>query len=125
MLDEITALFDSGAGAANVKIYDGTVPANESAALSGNTLLGTLPCSDPSAAAASGGVLTLSAITSDSSADATGTATFFRVEDSDANVVMQGAITATGGGGEMELNSTSVTTGQEISITAWTVTMPH
>lgn len=123
MLDELTALIDAGAGAGNVKIYDGSVPANESTALSGNTLLATLPCSDPSSAAASGGVLTLSSITDDSSADATGTATFFRVEDSDTNVVMQGAVGTSGA--ELNLNSTSITTGQTVSITSWTITAPH
>ena len=69
--DEITTLIDGGAGAGTIKIYDGTRPATGGSV---TTLLATLTCTDPSAAAASGGVLTLSAITDDTSADAAGTA---------------------------------------------------
>ena len=57
-----------------IRIYSGTQPASPDAALSGNTQLAELACSSALAAAASGGVLTLNAITADSSADATGTA---------------------------------------------------
>jgi|DEB0MinimDraft_3_1074331.scaffolds.fasta_scaffold49312_3 hypothetical protein len=96
MLDEITALIDAGAGAGTLRIYDGTVPADADTALSGNTLLAQLTMSDPSAAAASGDDWTASSITADSSADASGTATFFRILDSNANVVLQGTVAASG-----------------------------
>lgn len=123
MLDEITTKIDAGAGAGTVKIYDGSVPADESTALSGNTLLATLTCSDPSSAAASGGVLTLSSITDDSSADATGTASFFRVQDSNSVVVMQGSVGTSGA--DMNFSTVSFVAGQPVSITSWTITAPH
>ena len=37
---------------------------------------------------------------------------------------MQGTITATGGGGDMTLITTSITSGQPITITGFTLTAP-
>ena len=52
ILDEITTAIDGGTGAGVIRLYSGTVPANANTALSGNTLLAELTCSDPSASAA-------------------------------------------------------------------------
>ena len=61
------------------------------------TLLADLTCNATFAAAASNGVLTLNAITSDSSADATGTATHFRIYKSDGTTaVLQGDVGTSG-----------------------------
>ncbi len=124
MLDTITTRVDAGSAAGLIKIYAGTAPPNAGSALSGNTLLGTLTCSDPSAASASSKVLTFSSITQDTSADATGDATFFRITDSDANVVIQGSITAVGGGGDLQLNSVSIVAAGPIQITSCAFTLP-
>ena len=70
-LDEIAA---RAGNAALLRIYNGSRPATGGAA---TTLLAELTCGSPFAGAASGGVLTASAIASDESADATGTATWF------------------------------------------------
>jgi hypothetical protein len=35
---------------------------------------------------------------------------------------MQGTITATGGGGDMTLDNTSITSGQQVQITSWSLT---
>lgn len=68
--------FDGGTG--RINIYTGAQPASAGDAASG-TLLGTLtPASDVFGAAASG-VITAAAITSDSSADASGTPGYARV----------------------------------------------
>jgi hypothetical protein len=72
--DAFARLLDNG----YLRIYSGTKPATGDTALSGNTLLAELRYANPSAAAAVAGVLTFSAIASDTAADATGTATFFR-----------------------------------------------
>ena len=117
LLDAITARVDAGSAAGFIRIYDGAMPATADTALSGNTMLAELTCSDPSAAAASAKTLTFSAITQDASADASGTATFFRIVDSDSNVVLQGDITASGGGGAIEMNTTSIIAGGPIQIT--------
>ena len=107
---------------AYLRIYSGTAPANVGAALSGNTLLAELRGNASAwAAAASSGVLTLNAITSDSSADATGTATFFRWFKSDGTTaVIQGTVNTSGG--DLNLNSTSISSGVQVSVSSWTIT---
>src|SRR5216684_293743 len=94
--DATARLLDAG----KIKLYSGTVPANANASLGAAVLLATLTFSATSAPASSGGVMTANAITSDTNAAATGTASFFRATKSDGTtVVMQGSVTATGGGG--------------------------
>ena len=111
MMDEITAV----AGASvKIKIYSGTQGAGGGATSA--TLLGTLTGAATFAAAASGGVLTLGAITGDSSADATGTASWFRMTQSDDTWVLDGDITVTGGGGDLTLDSTGIVIGGTISL---------
>lgn len=124
ILDRITTAIDAGSGAGKIRLYSGTSPANANASLSGNTLLAELTCSDPSAAAASAKTLTLNAITQDASADATGEATFFRVVDSDNNVVLQGSVTAVGGGGDLQMNTASIVAGGPVQITSCSFTLP-
>lgn len=119
----VVDLIDGGPAAGYIEIRTGTQPATVATAASG-TLLGTLTCSDPAFGNAAAGVATAAAITGDSSADATGTAGWFRVYDSTGSAVMDGSITATSGGGDMELDSISIVAGGTIDITSWTVTMP-
>lgn len=118
-LSEVVALIDAGAGAGKVRIYSGSAPANVGAALSGNTLLAELPMSDP-CGTVSGGVLTFSAITNDSSADATGTASFFRILDSDNNAVVQGTVSTSGA--DLNFDSVSFVSGGLVEITSFTIT---
>lgn len=118
--DEITALVDAGTGAGKVKVYDGAVPANVGTALSGQTLLAQGTLSDPSAAAASGGVWTASSITADASADATGTPTFARITDSDDNDIIQ--LTVGTSGTELIINTATITASQEVQFTSLTIT---
>jgi hypothetical protein len=69
------------------------------------------------------GVVQLSGTWQDLSADASGTAGHFRVFDSTGTTChMQGTITATSGGGDMELDNTNIAVGQQIQITAFTIT---
>ena len=122
MADDITTALDAGAGAATIKIYDGTQPTTPETAITSQVLLGTLTCTDPAGAAASGGVLTFSTITEDSAADATGTATWARVADSNGVAVFDCDVGTTGT--TIVLNSTSIVTGGPIRITSFTITIP-
>lgn len=117
-LDQITTRMDGGSGAALLRIYDGTRPATGGTA---TNLLAQLTMTDPSAAAASAGVLTLSSIAQDASADATGTATWFRIVQSDGTThVMDGSVGTSGA--DLNLNSTSITAGGTVSVTSFTIT---
>jgi hypothetical protein len=120
--DAVVDLCDAGAGAATLRIYDGTAPATADTALSGNTLLAQLTMSDPAFGAASNGVATASAITQDSSADATGTASFFRILDSNGTVIIQGTVGTSGC--DLNLNTVSLVAGAAVSVTSLTYTQP-
>ena len=119
MLDAIT----SRAGAsALLQIYDGTRPATGGTV---TTRLAQLTCNASAfAAAASSGVLTINAISSDLSADATGTATWFRVYASNGTThVLDGSVsTIAAGTGDMQLDSTSIVLGGTVAISTATVT---
>lgn len=117
-LDAITTL----AGAScKLRIYSGTQPADANTALSGNTLLAELTCNATFAPSASGGVLTLNSITQDSTADNTGTATFFRLLKSDGTtVVMDGSVGTSGA--DLNLNSVAISAGAAVAVSSFTVT---
>lgn len=118
-LDEITALIDAGAGAGLLKIYTGPRPAT-GAAITSEILLATLTFSDPSFPAAAVGIITASAITSDSSADATGNAAWFRILDSDLNFVLDGSIGLSGS--DLNVNQLVVVGGVIVGITDFQIT---
>ena len=122
MCDALVDLIDAGASAGTIQIRTGTRPANPNTAATG-TLLATVTLIDPAFGSAASGVATLSdpvAVT----AVATGTATWFRALDSNSNAVMDGDVTATGGGGDLTLATTSITSGLSVDITGGTVTVP-
>ncbi len=122
MLDAI----ETAVGASAVlKIRTGSQPANCAAADSG-TVLATVNLASDWAAAASGGVKAWSGTPGDSSADATGTAGHFRLYASDGTTCHeQGSVTATGGGGDVEVDNTSFAVGQQFTVTAWSLTAPN
>ena len=104
-----------------LKIRSGSAPADCGTADSG-TVLATLNLPSDWLAAASGGSKSKSGTWEDTSADATGTAGHFRIYASDGTTVhMQGTITATGGGGDMTLDNTSIASAQQVTITSFTL----
>lgn len=122
-MDAVVDLIDAGSGAGTIKIYTGTQPATANTAITSQTLLGTLTFSDPAFGATnSSGVATASAITSDSSADNSGTAAWARWADSNGNVILDCDVGTSGA--TINLNTTSVVAGATISITSLTLTHP-
>ena len=107
-----------------MKIRSGTVPSTCATADAGD-VLATLNLPSDWMAAASGGTKAKSGTWEDASADAAGTAGHFRIYKSDGTTcVMQGTITITGGGGDMTLVNTNIASGQPITITGFTLTLP-
>lgn len=102
-------------------IYGGSVPANADAAASA-TVLATFTLSATAFGSASGGVITLNGTPLTVAATATGTATHFRLTTSGGTVVAQGGVGTSGQ--QMNLNTTSVTSGVNVTITSGTITMP-
>lgn len=119
MLDEITAAI----GASGLlRIYDGAQPADPGTAISTQVLLAELALSATAAPAASSGVLTFNAITQDSSANATGTASWYRVTTSGGTGVVDGSVGTSGA--DLNLNTTSIVAGGPVSISSFTYTAP-
>jgi hypothetical protein len=105
-----------------LKIRTGAAPAACATADSG-TVLAT--CNLPSdwMGAASVGSKALSGTWQDTSADNTGTAGHFRIYDSGGTTChMQGTVTATGGGGDLQVDNTSFAAGQQFVISSFTLT---
>jgi len=105
--------------APSLVIRTGSAPANADAAATG-TVLATCTLPSDWMAAASGGAKAKSGTWEDASADATGTAGYFRIVGSGGTI--QGTTTLSGGGGDMILDSLSFTAGQAFSVTTFTLT---
>jgi len=118
MLDALTTF--AGAGAL-LRIYDGTKPASSGGALSGNNKLAELPFSGNIGAASSSGVLTLTPPTA-ANALLSGTATWFRIVKSDGTTYVFDGTVAQGSGGDINLNSTAISSGASVSMTSGSIT---
>lgn len=117
MVNASVDALDSGG---NVKIYSGAQPAAGAAAT--GTLLATIALPSPTFGAAAAGVATANAI-SDVNASAGGEAGWYRVNDGSVDR-WDGRCGATGSGAEMELNTTTLVSGEPVSVVSWTRTMP-
>jgi len=120
MLQVISDAIDADAAAGTLKIYSGTQPAKGGTE---TTILAEIPFAYPSASTITGGVLTFNTTgMSDSSANATGTATWARAMDNTGDFVMDMTVSNTGGGGDVQLNSTAIQAGTTVTVTAASIT---
>lgn len=119
--DAIVDDIDFGSGAGTIAIRTGAQPTNVGDADSG-TLLGTLTFSDPAFGGASVGVASASPITSDTSADASGTAGHFRIKDSSGNIHSDG--TCGQGTGDLSFDDNTIVAEGTIAISSMQITVP-
>lgn len=115
--DAVAALFNS----CYAKIYDGSQAATADTAVSGQTLLSTLRCNATAYGAASAGVATANAFTSDTDAAATGTASWVRFLKSDNTTVIMDASVGTSGA-DLNLSTVSIVQHATVTISSWTYT---
>lgn len=115
----LDALTSAIGASGRLRMYDGTPPANANTALSGNNLLADLPLSATFAPAASGGVLTASAITTTNAA-LTGTASFFRLTTSGGAAVIQGSMGLSGQ--DLNMNTLSIVAGGPVAVSSLVLT---
>lgn len=121
--DGVVDRLDAGSGPATIKVYTGSQPANPATSPTG-TLLLTFTLNDPGFGSASTGAAALSTspgLSATGAAD--GTAGWFRAADSDGNAVFDGACGTSGA--ELNLSTTTVSTGLSVSITSGTYTQPQ
>lgn len=104
----------------SLEIRTGAAPASCAAADSG-VVLATLALPADWMAAAANGAKALAGVWQDLAADASGTAAHFRVK-AGATCHIQGSVTATGGGGDLTLDNPVIAAGQQVNVTAFTIT---
>jgi hypothetical protein len=120
----LDAIETTTGASAIMKIRTGAQPASAGAGDSGS-VLATLNLPADWMAAAASGAKSKSGTWQDASADATGTAGHFRIYASDGTTChLQGSVTATGGGGDMTVATTSMVATQAVTIVAFTLTAP-
>jgi hypothetical protein len=118
LMDAITTF---AGGSALIRIYDGTQATNPNTAIGAQVLLAELTCNATFAPGAASGVLTLNAITTDSSANATGTASWFRLVKSDGTTAVLDGTVGTSGS-DLNINSVAISSGAAVAITSATIT---
>jgi len=102
-----------------LRIYDGAQPATADTVLGAQVLLAELTFNATAAPAAVGGLITFNAIASDASANATGTASWFRATNAAGTVVVMdgtvGTVTS-----NLILNSVSIVIGGNVAVSSFT-----
>lgn len=119
MLNRIDTDFPAGSIA---EVRSGAQPAAVTDPATG-TLLASIALPASPWAPAANGVKAKSGTWQDAAADATGTAGWFRLKNAADTLRMDGAATAIGGGGEMEIDNPALVAGQQFTITSFTVTL--
>jgi len=114
------ALATAIGASSTIKIYSGSKPATPETGATG-TLLVTVAISG--SFTSSSGALT-AADPAAASPAASGTAGYFRLATSGGTAILDGTVTATGGGGDMTLGSTTISTGVNVDLGVPTITVP-
>lgn len=86
---------------------------------SGGSEVATITFGSPAFGSASGGVITANSTTDDTNASG-GTVSKFAIKKSGGSTVLTGTVTTPGGGGDIELSSTSIGSGDTVSLTSLT-----
>lgn len=122
--DAVADLVDAGSGPGIIRVYTGAQPSSADLAATG-TLLATFTTNDPAFGSSAGGTATLVVTPAISTTGvAAGDAAWFRVLTSAGATVLDGSVTATGGGGDMIMSTVTVSVGLTLQLTAATITMP-
>lgn len=120
----VSAQVDAGAGSGLIRVYSGAQPASADVAATG-TLLATFTLNDPAFGSAVTGTVTLDVSPSVTTVGVgAGDAGWFRIVDSTAATVLDGSVTAVGGGGDLLMSTITVSVGLTLQITSGTITMP-
>lgn len=88
------------------------------------SVLVTFAFANPAFGAASSGVITLASVPIAATAGAAGTADNAQLRDRANAAAIDCSVTATGGGGDIEVSNTSIASGQSCSLTSLTYTAP-
>ena len=115
--DAVAALLNNGW----LRLYSGAQPSTADEAVSSQVVLAELRFGNPAFGAASDGVAAANAIAGDASANAAGTATWFRCFESDgATPVFDGSVGTSNS--NVVLNSAEISAGAPVDVTSFTFT---
>ena len=106
-----------------LRIYDGAQPVTADSALGAQVLLAELRFGSPAFGSAVAGVANANAITPDSDANATGTATWYRTYQSDGTTPVSCGTVGTSGA-NLNLNTVAIVQHSVVSVSAGVFTQP-
>lgn len=90
------------------------------------TILAVIPLANPAAASASAGVAAFLGLpVEDTAADASGTATDFRIRTSGGIEEVRGSVSLVGGGGDLQMINNVLTAGEPVRLTTAAYTAPQ
>lgn len=121
VLNAILLELEAGLGAAQIKIYSGIVPASARVGLSSNLMLCAIDCATP-AAEVLNGVMTFGEF-AEGTAQLTGTATFFRLHDSDGRTLAQGLVSDPNGSGELKLGTLDIEADAIVTVSSLSISV--
>lgn len=116
--DALASLLDNG----YLRIYDGTQPTNANTAVSSQVLLAELRINATTEQSITNGLIVFNPITQDSSANASGTATWFRILGSNGTTVYFDGTVGTSGA-DLTLATTTISAGAIVGITSFAYTV--
>ena len=116
--DALSDLADNG----YLRIYDGTQPATADTAITTQVLLAELRFNATAAPSATNGVLAFNAITQDSNADNTGTASWFRALKSDGSTALFDGAVGTSGS-DINIATTAIVAGAIVGVSSFVYTV--
>ena len=123
MMTKFMEALDAGAAGATINFYTAPMPVDTTVAITTQLLLGTCTFSASSGSVALG-TFTAAAITADSAADDSGTATWARIRDSNNVVVVDVDVTVTGGNGFIQMPTNAIVQNGPIAFSSFTAAMP-
>lgn len=106
--DLVDTTINTGAGTAVLKLRDGT------------TDIVTFNLANPAFGAAASGIITLAGVPISAVAATSGDVDNFQILDRDGTVTLSGSVTATGGGGDIEVSNISVASAQDCDLESLT-----
>ena len=117
--DATAALLNNG----YLRLYSGTRPATADDPVTTQTLLAELRFGSPAFGAASGGTIAANAITQDTAADATGTATWYRALKSDGTTAVFDGTVGTADA-NLVMNNANIQANAIVSVSSFSYTVP-
>jgi hypothetical protein len=126
-LNAIVDQLDGAAG--SLEIFSGSAPATAETADSGTLLadfalpapaFGAAADADPNAVATAEAI---TGVTGEAGAGGGTVAGYFRVKNNGGTVLWQGSVGGASSGENLELSNTTIASGQDVDVTAWTVTL--